>query len=140
MAASGQQRAHGFTLIELVTVLVIIAILAAIAVPTYLSFIERSKIHTAESDLTALALNLENALQRRLSYPTLNTKSTSQTKSQFHGWSPAQGADFSYTVTSTAKTYVLTASGTSSRLQGCRISIDQDDKRGISGCASISSW
>jgi type IV pilus assembly protein PilE len=40
----GRAGAAGFTLIELMIVVVIMAILAAIVVPTYTSFVQRSKI------------------------------------------------------------------------------------------------
>ncbi|HUY04460.1 MAG TPA: type IV pilin protein [Rhodocyclaceae bacterium] len=121
-------------------VLVIIAILAAIAIPAYLSFIARSKIRTAQSDLSSLALNLENVLQRQLAYPTIKTTTTKDTRTNFAGWAPAQGADFVYTVNSSATGYTLEAHGIAGTLASCDLTIDQQNQREVSGCGSITAW
>lgn len=135
------QYGAGFTLIELMVVMLIIAILSVIAISTYESFITRSKVRTAENDLVALSLNVENYMQRQLQYPVLSTKTTADTAGDFKGWHPAQGADFTYTIQSTAAAYKVVAAGISGPLATCVLTLDSDDVRTVAGqCGSITSW
>jgi len=134
-------RVRGFSLIELMVVLAIVAVLSAIAISSYLSYITRSKVRTAQGDLVALSLNLENALQRQLAYPVMNTTSTADTETGLKGWHPAQGKDFTYTVKSTAAGYLLTANGTSGRLAQCQLTLVDAGQRKVPGdCGSITTW
>lgn len=140
--AAARRGAHaGFTLIEVMITLVIVAILAGIALPSYTSYITKSKIRTAQADLVALSLNLENHFQRQLTYPTSTTSNTAETKALFTGWSPAQASDFTYTLsTATSTSYTLTATGTSSNLRGCTISLTNLNERSVSNCGSVTGW
>ena len=53
-------RGHGFTLLELMMALVVLGLLAAIAVPSYATILERQKIGKCEADLRLIALRIEN--------------------------------------------------------------------------------
>lgn len=131
----GTQRA--FTLIEMMIVVAVIGILAAIALPSYNSYIVKSEIRTAQSDLLALSLNLENVYQRTLSYPEVPTNSTAGLEGQFQGWRPSARDSFDYTVPArTASSYTLKATG-KGRQSGCSITITSVNERNSAGCKYI---
>ena len=54
------KRSGGFTLLELLIVIVIIGVLSAIAIPAYNSYINRAKITLAQSTLDSIRKTLES--------------------------------------------------------------------------------
>lgn len=62
------QRHSGFTLIEILMTVAIIAILAAVAIPSYTSYITRSKIEEATTNLLAMRTKMEQYFQDNRSY------------------------------------------------------------------------
>lgn len=59
---------NGFTLIELMIVVVMIAVLAAIAYPSYQQYILRSNASLAEAEMQRIAQDLERYKSRNFSY------------------------------------------------------------------------
>jgi type IV pilus assembly protein PilE len=63
------RRQPGFTLIELMVTVAIIAILAAIAIPNYTDYIRRGKIQEATTALLAMRTKMEQWFQDNRAYP-----------------------------------------------------------------------
>ena len=58
----------GFTLIELMVVVVIVALLAAIALPSYQIYVQRSHLAQAQQEMQKLAEQLERHKAKNFSY------------------------------------------------------------------------
>jgi type IV pilus assembly protein PilE len=61
-------KPRGFTLIELMIVVAIVAILAAIALPAYNNYVARSKLSEAYSKLSGLSLAMQQYYQDNRTY------------------------------------------------------------------------
>ncbi|MHA3048035.1 type IV pilin protein [Acinetobacter sp. ANC 4639] len=156
-----KRHTTGFTLLELMVTVVIIAILAAIAMPLYNKYVIKSHVRSAMTDLTSLSLVVENLYQRNLKYPTgttastagttASTTSTQDTQDNYIGynkgitWNPAESANFDYTVTVTQTAYTLTAVGKTGTINaGCTLTLTNTNTKTITdtgtGCGGLTSW
>lgn len=108
---------RGFTLIELMVILAIVAILAAIAVPGYATYVKKSRLSGAKSDLVGMSLAMERAYQKNLDYPAFGTcgssaasvpavpaSRASDVEPVYSGWIPSQSNAFQYAVQSDKRT------------------------------------
>lgn len=66
------RRARGFTLIELMVTVAIVAILAAVALPSYTNYVQRGKITEAYSSLSELRLRAEKWFADNRTYVGFN--------------------------------------------------------------------
>jgi type IV pilus assembly protein PilE len=62
------QRHSGFTLIEMLITMAVIAILAAVALPSYTAYVTRSKIAEATMNLGAMRTKMEQYFQDNRTY------------------------------------------------------------------------
>lgn len=62
------KKNNGFTLIELMLVVVVIAIISAIAYPSYRNYIERKDLKSAQQEVLRLSAELERFKNKNFSY------------------------------------------------------------------------
>lgn len=135
---NARTRQRGFTLIELVVVLAVIAILTALVLPSYLDYITRSRIRVAQSDLLSLSASVENDRQRTLLYPSAALSGTAAVTGRFANWTPAsKPTDFSFAYDTDASGYRITATGAGGRLVGCTVSLTAANARTTAGCPNV---
>ncbi|SDS65173.1 type IV pilus assembly protein PilE [Halopseudomonas litoralis] len=132
------RRLAGLTLLELMVVLVIVGILAAIALPSYQGYVHKSRAKTAAADLVGLAAAVEARFQRTLAYPTADIAGTAAVKAAFSQWSPSQAEHFSHSfVAGTPYRLQATGSGT---MQGCVLTLDGENRRSATSDCGFTSW
>jgi len=131
-----QQRQAGFTLIEVMIVVAIIAILAAIALPAYSDYIRRGRIPEATSNLSSLQVKMEQWFQDNQYY----YKSASATGTCGVD-APTATTYFTFNCDQlTATTYRWTATGiTGTTMAGFFYTINQDSVR-TSTITGVTGW
>lgn len=135
------RKQSGFTLIEVMIVVAIIAILSAIAIPSYQSYIIKAKVKEAQSNLIALSLSVESNYQRQLKYHSDDLADTESLKGVFTTWSPSSNSfSYSYEGSDDGKTFKLVAQGKDSNVSKCILTINEVNEKKISDCDGISSW
>lgn len=112
-------KTNGFTLIELMVTVAIIAILASVALPSYNSYVARGKIAEATSELSQWRNVAERYYQDNRNYTDLCDDTA-----------PAGAKYFTYSCVSTAETYTLTATGIANQgMDGYVYTINQNNDK-----------
>jgi type IV pilus assembly protein PilE len=130
--------AKGFSLLELLAAMAIIAVLASIALPTYAEYIARSRRLEARAGLLEAAHWMERWRTERGRYD--DPASTGQPPAAFPWRQIPRAGDPHYTVSvvATAVTYRITATAT--RIMASDVctslSIDETGRRSFTGSAS----
>ena len=113
---------RGFTLIELLFGIVIVAILAAIAFPSYTAHVRRGKIAAALGEMSAVRVRLEQYYQDNRNYGTASC-GVGLPSSPGFTFSCAWGA------TGDSQSFLLTATGQDAAgLAGYVYTVDQSDR------------
>jgi type IV pilus assembly protein PilE len=141
--------ARGFTLIEVMIVVAIVAILASVAMPAYTDYIRRGNSQEAFSNMAALRIKLEQYYQDNKAYgPTAGTTcgsaaATALTAAEAGG--TATYFDYTCTTSSSAQNYTITAVGkTGKNTVGYDYSYNDAGTKGTTlfkgASASIACW
>ncbi|KAB2894490.1 MAG: prepilin-type N-terminal cleavage/methylation domain-containing protein [Burkholderiaceae bacterium] len=123
----GRGKAGGFTLIEAMIVVAIVAILAAVALPSYQRYVTRAKLPEAFSLLSGMGLSAQQYFQDNRTYAGTGG---------VNGCPPGVGLvngsskHFSFTCSNvTATTITMTATGTATDLNGIVFTLNQGHQR-----------
>lgn len=132
------RKFRGFTLIELMITIAIVAILAAVAVPQYRDYVVRSRLAEATAGLADARVRMEQFFQDNRTYPTHATPciatAPANPATQVQLTLTGQSFDFSCSAV-TATTYTITATGKGSMV-GFGFTIDQSNVRTTSAVPS----
>lgn len=132
-------KQFGFTFIELMIVIAIVSILAAISVPSYSKYIGKEKLRRAQGDLELMSLRLENQYQRVLAYPSAEYENTTLLKAAITNWSPTSSPeDFNFSSeNATPSSYTLKSTGLSGLVKDCIVLLSHDGTQQINNCADL---
>jgi type IV pilus assembly protein PilE len=126
-------RQSGFTLIELMIVVVIAAIIAAIAIPSYTSYIRKGRRSDAQSGLLQAQACYERCFTRT------NTYVSCDTNCGVPGLTPQSYYNLTESVTATNTSYTLTATPIGPQAldaQCTTLTINQQAVKGQTGSAT----
>jgi type IV pilus assembly protein PilE len=136
----------GFTLIELMIVVAIIGILAAIAVPVYNEYVLRGRLSAMRNVLTELRSKMELYYQDNRSYVGTSSTTPCIAGNTYYYSSNTSGtvsstssADFTVACTTASTSFTLTAAGSSGLVSGFTYTIDQQDTKTTTTAAG-SQW
>jgi prepilin-type N-terminal cleavage/methylation domain-containing protein len=137
----GQRHARGFTLIELMITVAIVAILTGIAYPSYRNYVIRSQIVNATTGLQTMQANMERYFQDNRTYMDANTFTspckTAVTIGNFTISCPTTGTN-----ALTATTFQLQANGnTGTSMANFQYTLDQTGTQGsVVSSGAPSAW
>lgn len=120
--------AHGFTLIEVMVVVAIVAILSAVALPAYNDYITRGRIPDATSGLSARQTRMEQWFQDARSYQAATGTACGGTAAS----DTSASTSFDFTCTATATTFTLTATG-KGPMSGFVYTVNESNARATTG-------
>ena len=128
------RRAGGFTLIEVMIVVAIIAILAAVALPSYRDYVRRGQTAEAFSSLSDFRSKMEQYYQDNRKYGAGSTCASDATANAWNGFTATEHFQYECTVTDSAtqQSYSIKATGIAGAVSGDAYAIDQNGNRSTS--------
>ncbi|MFN6961561.1 MAG: type IV pilin protein [Rhodocyclaceae bacterium] len=130
-----RQHAAGFTLIELMIALVVVAILAAIAYPGYQNHVLRTRRATAAACLEELAQQMERRYTTSMSYSQPSSLPAAACVNDLSGF-----YSFAFALQTTASTYKLKATPVGPQAKDTKcgaLTLDHLGTKGKTGPASV---
>jgi len=122
--ATRRRRSRGFTLIEVMITVAIVAILSGIALPAYFDYVRRGQLPEAFGNLADFRIKMEQYYQDNRSYGTSSTVCANVNTPAWANFVPSNQKYFTYTCTpsnlasGTYQGYTITATGASGRVVG----------------------
>jgi len=108
----GVAPVRGFTLIEVMITVAIIAIIAAVALPSYFDYVKRSKLTEARTNLSDMRTRLEQYFLDNRAYPNGCAAPASGSPPAGKIYLPTTAKYFTVTCALSPTTYTITATGT----------------------------
>ncbi|SFM31789.1 type IV pilin protein [Variovorax sp. OV329] len=119
------QHSRGFTLIEVMIVVAIIAILASIGVPAYSDYVRRGQLPEAFSALADFRMKMEQYYQDNRNYGAGATCADDATANSWHDFTATAHFRYECVAANNAQTYTLTAIGNSGQAVGHTYTVNQ---------------
>ncbi|WP_376695664.1 type IV pilin protein [Wenzhouxiangella sp. EGI_FJ10305] len=126
---------RGFTLIELMITIAVLAIIVAIAIPSYQNYIEKTRRSDAVTGLTTTAQQLERCFTRTSSYNHADCPSGTFDSSEEYYDIKVEADSTSYTLTATAK-----SGGPQSGDDCSPFTLDDEGNKGDAGSDTDRCW
>ena len=122
-------RQQGFTLVELLTVVIILGMLATIAYPTYQQYVRKTRMESARSDLIENVRKLEDYYNKNKSFTGFKSTDLIQTKSNDYFTLTLAASDNDYEITAkpTTKNKKEKQSAIYKSLEGMFLCTDGED-------------
>jgi len=137
IASHCRQRALGFTLIEVMIVVAIVAILATVAFPSYRAYVLRGQLVDATTLLATSSANMERYFQENRSYASVGVNNP-PCSAALPVESRTQG-NFVLSCNSDATTFTLIASGSGSTAAFV-YTLDQLSRKSTAIASGPSGW
>jgi type IV pilus assembly protein PilE len=132
--AHSTRRGHrGFTLIEVMIVVAIVAILAGVAMPAYFDYIRRGQLPEATAAMSDFRVKMEQYYQDNRNYGGTNcadvTPPTWATGTPTLTYASAQFFTYSCALSNAGQGYTITATGSNGRAVGHVYTINHNNAR-----------